>query len=195
MKLKRDLKENTKNRILDAAHVLFTKQGFAATSTAQVAQLAEVTHSLIFHHFKNKQGLWEAVRQRIVLKARGQNELLPSLEQPFRDFIYALLLDRVTTYRQDPALLQIVNWQRIEKNVDNIGLRNNGHAKAWLAAFLYYQEQGEIAKQYKPEFILTLVFAIVSNLAFDPNIFVKSKKRISEYLDFCAELICRGLKA
>ena len=57
--------ESTKNAILDAAEQLFLSQGFAETSTSEVASLAGVNKSLIHHHFGNKEGLWDETKRRI----------------------------------------------------------------------------------------------------------------------------------
>ncbi|MFO7862821.1 MAG: helix-turn-helix domain-containing protein [Salinivirgaceae bacterium] len=52
---------NKKNIILQAALELFAKEGFNATSTRKVALRANVSEGLIFRHFKNKNGLLEAI--------------------------------------------------------------------------------------------------------------------------------------
>ena len=48
-------------KILNAALELFSEEGFKATSTSKVAKRAGVSEGLIFRHFKNKDGLLEAI--------------------------------------------------------------------------------------------------------------------------------------
>ncbi len=48
-------------RILDVALELFANNGYDATSTYMIAKKANVSESLIFRHFKNKQGLLDAI--------------------------------------------------------------------------------------------------------------------------------------
>lgn len=48
-------------KILQAALLLFAKEGFHATSTNKVAKAAEVSEGLIFRHFGNKEGLLQAI--------------------------------------------------------------------------------------------------------------------------------------
>jgi len=50
-------------RILNCGLELFAKNGYNATSTSQVAKLAEVSEGLIFRHFKSKEGLLNAIVQ------------------------------------------------------------------------------------------------------------------------------------
>ena len=54
--------EATRARILAAAERSFAQNGFAGTSSSDVAQGAGVTKSLIHHHFGSMRGLWEAVQ-------------------------------------------------------------------------------------------------------------------------------------
>ena len=52
--------EKQKN-IINAALELFAEEGFKSTSTSKVAKRAGVSEGLIFRHFKNKDGLLEAI--------------------------------------------------------------------------------------------------------------------------------------
>jgi AcrR family transcriptional regulator len=52
--------DSVRQRILDAAFTLFTKRGYAAVSTLDIATLAKVSKRELYAHFKNKQGMLEA---------------------------------------------------------------------------------------------------------------------------------------
>ena len=60
---KRD-RDVTVPAILDAAEIEFATNGFAATRTESIAARANVVKGLIFHYFKCKEGLYEAVLVR-----------------------------------------------------------------------------------------------------------------------------------
>lgn len=51
----------TRNTILKTARTLFATQGYAATSTSQVARGAGVTVGAIFHHFADKKALFREI--------------------------------------------------------------------------------------------------------------------------------------
>ena len=51
-------------QILEAALQLFASQGFAATSTKQIAQRAGTTEGLLYHYFPSKAGIMQALAQR-----------------------------------------------------------------------------------------------------------------------------------
>ncbi|MEH0153205.1 TetR/AcrR family transcriptional regulator [Limibacter armeniacum] len=50
-----------KESILNTAIDLFSTQGYANTSTSRIAKEAGVSEALIFKHFKNKEGLLDAI--------------------------------------------------------------------------------------------------------------------------------------
>ena len=50
-------------RILNVASTLFANHGVDGVSTARIAREAEVSEGLIFRHFRNKQGLVDAILQ------------------------------------------------------------------------------------------------------------------------------------
>lgn len=54
---KREPRKDRKACIREAAIELFAKQGFQATSTAEVAKLAGVSEGTIFYHFQTKEGI------------------------------------------------------------------------------------------------------------------------------------------
>lgn len=61
-----------KEKILNAALTLFAQDGYKSTSTSKVAKHAGVSEGLIFRHFKNKEGLLQA----IILEGEERAKLL-----------------------------------------------------------------------------------------------------------------------
>jgi AcrR family transcriptional regulator len=57
--------EATRRALLDSAGRLFAEQGFTATSLDEVAADARVTKGAVYHHFANKQAVFEAVADQV----------------------------------------------------------------------------------------------------------------------------------
>lgn len=112
--------ENTKEKILLTARKLFVEYGFAGTSMGQIAKLAQVNHSLIFHHFENKEKLWLAVKQNIVKEKNQQSKMLPPTDQPFHDFLYTLVIKSIKFYRDHPDIMRMISWQRLERSHEQV---------------------------------------------------------------------------
>jgi len=91
----------TKDKILQAALELFTKQGFNKTSTAQISKQVWIASGTLFVHFKTKQDLIDAVYINIKKKsARSQ----------------AINLDEKLSVEE--------NFKKITKNIINYYLEN-----------------------------------------------------------------------
>jgi AcrR family transcriptional regulator len=70
--------------ILDAAEASFSELGFAGTGMKLVATRASVAQGLIHYHFKNKEGLYEAViERRATLVTRARLEQIHSKRNRF----------------------------------------------------------------------------------------------------------------
>ena len=136
----------TRNRILDAAELVFHAQGVSRTSLEDVAQAAAVTRGAIYWHFKNKADLFNAMAQRVRLPMEvmveaggdvGQADPIGQLRsamifmlqetarnpQSRRVFDIILLKcefidasDPIWSRRQDVAKKALANFQRIMSN-------------------------------------------------------------------------------
>lgn len=78
----------TRQKLLDAAIEAFSENGFAGTSTRDIAERANVHHPLITYHFKNKEELWRAAADRVfseffaaLIDARREASDLPPRER------------------------------------------------------------------------------------------------------------------
>lgn len=79
---KEDQSARTRAALLGAARALFAERGYSATGTEDIVQAAGVTRGALYHHFVDKQDLFEAVyttlqndlRDRILTAARADPE-------------------------------------------------------------------------------------------------------------------------
>ena len=55
-----------KDKIIDAAIDLFSEQGFAETSTAEIASRSNVAQGTLFYHFKSKEGILHEVMSQLL---------------------------------------------------------------------------------------------------------------------------------
>lgn len=59
--------QETRAHLLDAAERLFSEQGVTSTSLNDIARAAGVTRGALYHHFKNKTDLIEALLDRVMM--------------------------------------------------------------------------------------------------------------------------------
>lgn len=55
------VKMSTRDRILEAAMIVFRQHGFRRSSIEQTAETAGLTRQALYHHFKSKEALFQAV--------------------------------------------------------------------------------------------------------------------------------------
>src|ERR1700686_2685929 len=70
----------TANRIVEAAVQLFSRQGFAASSTHEIARLAGVSEVTVFRHFPRKRDLFWAATESRLRRLRISKKLRVRLE-------------------------------------------------------------------------------------------------------------------
>lgn len=185
----------TRASILSAARSLFIENGFGGTSMGKIAALAKVNHSLLFHHFDNKQNLWQEVKKNILEEGKAALEILPSFNKSLSSFLRELMEHSIEFYHNNPDLVRMTSWQRLERDADHsIGLAQNEETEKWLKACQHFQKTGEIDSSLKPEFIMTIVLSIVSSMALDPNVYIKAPEDRKAYIDFSVQFLEKALK-
>ena len=70
-----------RDRILDAAELTFSEDGFSGAGMKAIATRAEVAQGLLHYHFQNKEGLYAAVIARRAGDIRGNSAMHPTPEK------------------------------------------------------------------------------------------------------------------
>jgi len=182
--------EVTKRKILKAAKKLFLQHGFAGTAMGRIAEAAEVNHSLLFHHFGNKEQLWVAVKQFVVEQANKKQPIVPSTDLAWPEFVEALLHNSYQFYMSSNDIRRLINWQRLEKESKrDMKIGHTEEALEWLNAITHYKDMKSIRSELEPAFIMTMVVSLTVHVALDPNYFLRDAKSKQAYFDFCRDSI------
>lgn len=106
-----------RSKILDSAILIFGKQGFARTTTEQIAEYAGYGQATVFFHFKTKSGLLEACLEETLERAKknlvlaensGTVDLMRRLDQAFDNDPTADFFDRMLIeFGEDHAIQPI----------------------------------------------------------------------------------------
>ena len=161
----------SRDRVREAAKTLFAKQGFEATSTAQIARLAATSQSQIIKHFINKQGLLEAIFQHaweeILPALRLAVESIPSHVEKLK-MVYEMVLN---FFDRDPAIrtLFLIEGRR---------LRGDGHMVVLVPGFMRFiemldaivkqvSEQGSLGHSAHPQAFRSALIGAVEGMLRD----------------------------
>lgn len=61
-----EIRQQTRQQIMDAAFELFANNGFAKTSISAIAKKADVSKGLIYHYFESKEAILEGIFDQLV---------------------------------------------------------------------------------------------------------------------------------
>lgn len=187
-------KVTRKDRILSAARELFIEKGFTGTSVGEIVSRAEITHSLLFHHFKNKENLWQIVKNQVIAEGRKIHEHTPTLDKNFKDFLTTFINSATKFYAKNPDVVRILNWQRLElEGKVGIALDQSEQSEAWFKAFEHYKKTQEINPNIPTDFAVSLTLSLITSVALDQNLALSSPARKDGYLHFVVESILRVL--
>ncbi|QAU48671.1 TetR/AcrR family transcriptional regulator [Bradyrhizobium guangzhouense] len=114
----------TSEAILAAARRLFGTQGFAATTMDEIAEAAHVAKGAVYHHFKTKEAVFEAVfdavsRDLVVeidSAARAEKDVLAAMVAGTQHYFAATAKGPTgqIILRDGPAVLGWERWREID---------------------------------------------------------------------------------
>lgn len=119
----------TKARVLAAAHMLFSRNGFAGTGTADIAREADVSEGSIFYHFGSKKALLQELGRR-----HGE-AMIAAMEEGYRleDLDPGITVPRVLRFVRDNMI-----WEGADKDCAECGpkaaLASNADAEPFYHA-------------------------------------------------------------
>jgi len=57
----KELRETTKQKILNTALILFAEKGYSSTTIEEIAKISKISKGLVYNHFKSKKHLLNEV--------------------------------------------------------------------------------------------------------------------------------------
>jgi AcrR family transcriptional regulator len=144
----------TRHRLLDAAAQEFAARGIAGARVDRIAQAARSNKAQIYHYFASKDGLFDAVFDRIVQATLSETPIDPTDLPEYA----GRLFDR---YQQHPEIQRLATWYRLERAdgdhpIEAILASNAAKVKAIAEA----QRAGLLTARFEPAVLLGLVLTI-----------------------------------
>lgn len=107
--------EDRRAQIIDIALTLFAEKGFASTRTREIAEIAGISETLIFQHFKTKDDLIRASLAALFHPHPVSGELKNYLKQTNdADFLKTIAQHFIKHNREDPRIIKLALYISIE---------------------------------------------------------------------------------
>ncbi|MBD5797026.1 TetR family transcriptional regulator [Bacillus pseudomycoides] len=186
-------KPTAREKVMEAATVLFGEKGYTATTIREVAEKAGVSELTIFRNFKNKENLF---RESIILRTTPV-ALLEELEEQFTGDLNKDLTKIAETYIQVnlPKLNYI--WAALLESRQNSEMKRllhelNSHLVDHLETYL--QLLGEKGH------IITCNYRLIANMFYGQlflyimNVSITEEDiQLEEYIETCVTLFINGI--
>ncbi|MBZ9686285.1 TetR/AcrR family transcriptional regulator [Clostridium estertheticum] len=108
-------KENKEEKILESAIALFSKKGFSATTTSEIAKDAGVAEGTVFRYYKTKKHLLIKVMSKLIevmseeLIANPVGKILKdNTTKDDADILKMLLMDRLDVFNRYWDIIQVI---------------------------------------------------------------------------------------
>ena len=161
-------------KILHTALRLFANEGYNATSTARVAKEAGVSEGLIFRHFKNKDGLLDAIMAQMKEKVKMAFADIALTSDP-KEVLRKTLTMPLETDEADYELWRLTYALKWQKN------RYNDESQDAIKLVLRnaFEKLGYADPDAEVEVILMCLDGMVTSFLLHP---LADKKRVVECL-------------
>ncbi|MBI5892293.1 MAG: TetR/AcrR family transcriptional regulator [Deltaproteobacteria bacterium] len=125
---KRMTKDERMRHIVDAASMLFAKNGFKGTTTREIAKKAGISEAVIFKHFSKKEALYSAIIDSRCNDTAGHSRLMKILEgKSGKDVFYEVANFLITEHQEDPSFLRLLTFSALEgHNLSDIFIKTKG---------------------------------------------------------------------
>ena len=145
----------TKETVIAAAKAAFAERGFSGTSLAYISRQCGISEGLILHHYKSKQGLYQAVLEELSV---GYDDMLvqamTGAENP-DEMAGNMLAATFRFWSEDRVYNRIAMWAYLENRTELIAAETALTAK--LAGLLTeMQKQGRVDAAFSPLTLLTM---------------------------------------
>lgn len=144
-------REEVSAALVDAAMQLFAERGVAAVSVREVAARAGVNHALVFRHFGSKDGLAEAVWERV-------GEVLGSFV--VGGVRYSQVIDLTEALAESETIWRLVARSLLDGAFDSVGRRRYRFIEEMVWAIRSGQEAGLLESRTHPRLLVAMIIAV-----------------------------------
>jgi AcrR family transcriptional regulator len=157
----------TRERLLRAAIDVFSDVGFAGARVDAIAQRAGCNKQLLYHHFRDKEGLHKAVIETVLAEK-------PPVLSPTLSGVLDVVRDRYRTLACERRWIRMLEWEALERgDQPTVGCEERrAHLQEELERIRELQASGEVRSDAPAEMLLLQVMGMAMLPSLLPQLVV-----------------------
>lgn len=191
--------ETTRRLILNAAESIFADKGFAGATIRDISEKSGASGPLILFHFKDKKGIYEAVKASIVQRYVDSHHKHAPSRDVSRFSITHWVGAMFAFYRDNPTMVRLANWARLAGDMEPWPGEDEWH-HVYLDHIREAQLRGEIRNDLSPLNISIMICGAIHIWWEYHAHFIKHLKAENHpgnaddrYLSQCISFVLKGL--
>ncbi len=157
--------EDKRRQLLDAAVRVFARKGFHASRVGDIAEEAGVAHGLLYHYFKSKDQVLEAVFHENWSILIARIESVEETDEPAADQIRHIAAIVLRTWLHLPDVVRVVIQEfgrspELGERIGELTLPIDALQRVIARGI----ERGEFRKDVDPAFAATVVYGSIDEL-------------------------------
>ena len=100
--------DRRRSELIEAALRLFAERGFRSTTIGDIASATGTAHGLVYHYFRSKDDLLQAVLDRYTFLPRLRTLLAVSPDRPAAEVLAEIAVGLSEVLRDRPEILRLV---------------------------------------------------------------------------------------
>jgi TetR/AcrR family transcriptional regulator len=164
-------REERRTQILDLAAELFSRRGFAGTTTRQIAAAVGTSETVLFRHFPTKEALYAAILEHRVPSAdvdRWVEDLRGIADRDDDAAVFTAVLKAVLeSYRSDPVFHRLMLFAALEDHeLARIGqVKYTTPVTGFLREYVARRQADGAFRRVRPEIVVHMLLSAPAQFA------------------------------
>ncbi len=163
-------KDNTEQKILDAAQQVFIRKGMEGSRMQEIADEAGINKALVHYYFRNKQKLFEAIFNTVFKKAFPSIKAMIISDLPIDEKI-GIFIDKYMSLLLKNPYIPMFILKEINRDPEFLAsaIRNQGiNPSELFAVFENEMEKGNIRKMNPKDLLINMLALSIFPIAGRP---------------------------
>ena len=163
---KKRSREDSTQRILDAAVTVFAADGPKAATIDAICEIAGLNKRMVYHYFGSKQGLYEAVLAQVYQEFLSLEVSLGAMLLPTEELLAELVRRYYRFLNDHPQFVRLISHENLNDGRAARKLKLAGQKAPVITALQLALEKGQAEGRFRPGVDVTQLLVSIFSLCF-----------------------------